>query len=788
MAESMHNRNRGCPPVLGLFQNRIEGDDALLRLAALRFREAGLGAELYADTPGELDRLLSFGPFPGSPTVVHLNRGIDLFQKRDRELVIGFAQQYRGRILGLVIHDQKEIGGHFYDYLKTLRDMEAGLKEIEKSPYLFIEYASGLAPDLYANIFKELRDLQLISSCIDIGHVGLQQAARVYSRSHPGKDIFAVREDVQELRAEVEDMQEALRSGPDAVIHVIREIGGIGKPVHFHLHDAHPLMASGPFGVSDHLSFLDEIPIPFEHTGRKSLRPMFGPEGLSRIVTETLGLLGPERVTFSLEIHPGEGRLPLTNSSYLFSHWTDKTNAERMNFWLSVLQKNRELILKICGVEEAVAGDPKKMIIYNLFPLLAGRITQWESHFAKAADMGFTWVFVNPIQLPGVSGSIYSIKEYFAFNPLLLDPDDGRSPQDRVREMTRTAENLGLKLMIDLVINHCAVDSPLVKLYPRWFLWEASGRVAHPFADEDGKKVVWKDLAKFDHRNTRDKEGLFQYFFHVIEFLIELGFEGFRCDAAYQIPRSLWERLIRETKRKYPGILFFAETLGSPPDLTRKTASGGFDYIFNSSKWWDFNSHWLMEQYDLTRDIAPSISFPESHDTVRLCEELNGNKEGLKQRYLFSALFSAGVMIPMGFESGFRKRLHVVKTRPEDRETTDIDLSSFIREVNALKAAHRIFREDALTRILHHDNPDVLLLWKASTRTQEESLLILNKDISHPHHFYADNIQGFLQAGAPLFDVSPGHRLDYIPAPFSYDLQPGQGIVLITSRDTFPED
>jgi starch synthase (maltosyl-transferring) len=402
--------------------------------------------------------------------------------------------------------------------------------------------------------------------------------------------------------------------------------------------------------------------------------------------------------------------------------------------------------------------------------------------------MGFNWIFINPIQKTGKSGSIYSIADYFSFNPLLVDKRAAKSPEEQAREMIRGARGLGLRVMVDLVINHCSVDAEIIKSHPEWFAWEATGRVVHPFADENGNKVVWKDLAKFDHRNTRDKEGLFQFYLRIVDFLADLGFRGFRCDAAYQVPRSLWERLIRETRKKYPDALFFAETLGCPPDLTRKTAGAGFDYIFNSSKWWDFSSHWLMEQYALTRDIAPSISFPESHDTVRLCEELNGNTEGIKQRYLFSALFSAGVMMPMGFEFGFRRRLHVVKTRPEDWEETGIDLTGFISEVNRIKTGHVIFQEDPPAEILHNNNPNVLLIWKASTHSREECLIILNKDVYHIQHFSTESLQKFLQAGAPLIDISPEGQMGFIPAPFSYDLRPGQGIVLITSRDYPPED
>lgn len=68
--------NREVPePVHALFQRRVEGDDALLELAGLRFAQAGLAAEVYAGTPGELEHVLRFlPPHPYLP-VVHLNRG-----------------------------------------------------------------------------------------------------------------------------------------------------------------------------------------------------------------------------------------------------------------------------------------------------------------------------------------------------------------------------------------------------------------------------------------------------------------------------------------------------------------------------------------------------------------------------------------------------------------------------------------------------------------------------------------------------------------------------------------
>jgi starch synthase (maltosyl-transferring) len=62
-------------------------------------------------------------------------------------------------------------------------------------------------------------------------------------------------------------------------------------------------------------------------------------------------------------------------------------------------------------------------------------------------------------------------------------------------------------------------------------------------------------------------------------------------------------------------------------------------------------------------------------------------------------------------------------------------------------------------------------------------LLILNKDAHNHQEFYTEHFRDYVQAGAPLRDVSPEDRLEYLPEPFRYALRPGQGIVLVTRRD-----
>ena len=422
------------------------------------------------------------------------------------------------------------------------------------------------------------------------------------------------------------------------------------------------------------------------------------------------------------------------------------------------------------------------MKIYNLFPRLAGCFSAWVPHLERAAAMGFDWVFVNPIQKTGRSGSLYSIADYLAVNPDFLDPRSTLAPEAQVRAVVAEAERLGLSLMIDLVINHCAVDSALVKDHPDWFVLDGK-KVANPFCIEaDGTKVVWYDLAQFDHEHSPDAAGLLDYCVALVEHLIELGFRGFRCDAAYQLPNRVWSQLITRIRRTHPEVCFVAETLGCTPQQTRATAGAGFDAIFNSSKWWDFHGDWLLEQYALTREAVPSISFPESHDTERLFSESSGNQHAMRQRYLFAALFASGVMIPIGFEYGFRSRLDVVNTRPEQWEAPNLDLTHFIAQINRIRDDYPVLRcEGPITR-LDAGNSAVLLLHKRDPQGGGEALIALNKDPWSRQRLYVDDLYRHVRTPGPLQDVSPEWPMDFLPTPFEFELAPGMGRILVSAN------
>ena len=333
------------PRLMALFEKRIEGDNALLHLATLRFRDAGMGAELYAQTPAELYDLLRFRPSANTPVLVHLDRRLNLLDKQSCKLIIDFANSFTGQIFGLVIHDQIEIRDCLDDYLTAVRELDSRLGGLPTSPCLFIEYAVGLEPELFITLFKNIENLQHVSACIDVGHIGIRQAKNTYAQNYPNEDLSSITLNDASLPEIIDNVELAVKSALPTVIDIIKELSKLGKHLHFHLHDGHPLLRVGPYSLSDHISFFDKIPIPFKHKGNRFLYTMFGPKGLSAIVTESIRHIDTNLISFTLEIHETDKCLPLANASNLFSHWKDMTNAEKMNNWLSILTSNHQLLL-----------------------------------------------------------------------------------------------------------------------------------------------------------------------------------------------------------------------------------------------------------------------------------------------------------------------------------------------------------------------------------------------------------------------------------------------------------
>lgn len=131
----------------------------------------------------------------------------------------------------------------------------------------------------------------------------------------------------------------------------------------------------------------------------------------------------------------------------------------------------------------------RHLVIYEIYVRNHGpngTFADVEADLPRLKSMGVDVVWFMPIhpigrvQRKGSLGSPYAISDYTQINP------EYGSKADFAR-LVETAHSLGLKVMIDVVYNHTAVDSVLVREHPEWFHQDEQGR---PFTTVPDRKSV----------------------------------------------------------------------------------------------------------------------------------------------------------------------------------------------------------------------------------------------------------------------------------------------------------
>lgn len=242
-----------------------------------------------------------------------------------------FSRRFAGRVAGLVVHDRPTMRDRLDATALALRAIGESSGSTD-APMIFLEFAGGLGPVRFVELATMISEVERASVCVDIGHVGIHRSREEITRTLGADGAPSLWD--PDLAGVIESIGEAVSAALGAVTTMIDSLGTIDKPVHFHLHDGHPLTS----GLADHLSFLSRVPIPFPFRGRYSLPQLYGPSGLATILRHAQRMRA--QPSYTLEIHQVEGRLGLQDARPMFAHWVDLTNAERMNYWLSVLTEN----------------------------------------------------------------------------------------------------------------------------------------------------------------------------------------------------------------------------------------------------------------------------------------------------------------------------------------------------------------------------------------------------------------------------------------------------------------
>jgi len=194
----------------------------------------------------------------------------------------------------------------------------------------------------------------------------------------------------------------------------------------------------------------------------------------------------------------------------------------------------------------------RNLVLYQVYVRnhsAAGNFAAVEADLERIAALGVDVLYLMPIHpigkvnRKGSLGSPYAISDYRAVNPEYGTKED-------FARLIQKAHRLGLKVMIDVVYNHTAPDSNLVREHPNWYHTNAQGQPVTTVPE-------WSDVIDLRYPNPE----LEDYLIETLAGWVEFGVDGFRCDVASLVPLDFWRRARARCAQVNPNVIWLAESV-----------------------------------------------------------------------------------------------------------------------------------------------------------------------------------------------------------------------------------
>ena len=168
----------------------------------------------------------------------------------------------------------------------------------------------------------------------------------------------------------------------------------------------------------------------------------------------------------------------------------------------------------------------------------------------------------------GTLGSYYAISDYKKVNPEFGTMED-------FEHLLAAAHKLGFKVILDWVANQTAPDN----------VWMTEKPAEFYERDADGN-AIWE----YDWTDTRslnyDNEDVWWAQDDAMRFWLEKGVDGFRCDAAGEVPAAFWKGILPKMNKDYPDIYLLAEAerdnLADPAETFDANYAWELHHLLNS--------------------------------------------------------------------------------------------------------------------------------------------------------------------------------------------------------------
>ena len=412
-------------------------------------------------------------------------------------------------------------------------------------------------------------------------------------------------------------------------------------------------------------------------------------------------------------------------------------------------------------------------VVYCIYPEIFshGGFNGITAQLPRLKGLGVNVIWLMPVTPVGqpykghpAIDSPYAVHDYYAVNPSYGSSAD-------LVDLVRSAHRLGIKIILDEVLNHTSWDNQLTIQHPEYYL-HSDVNLRNP--NSEVQAFNFSDVAQLDF--SRPQSGLWTYMDAMLNhWVTTYDLDGFRFDTAddpfgpnRKIPKAFWQQLRASLEAKKPNILMLGEE--EDPDLA--LAPFELDYGWKLQK--------ILTKVSASGRDVPSLqtgwnlrasTFPTGMLHMSLLQDWDLGEDlqvyGGASNTLDAALFNFTINgVPLlfnGEEAGNASSANNTHTPIHWNGPNAPQFTAFYAQLIALRSANPALQQGQLTWVSNSAPSQVATYLRTSGATQ--FFIEIN--------FSGSSVRGTVKApsGAKWTDVtpagSPGKQAHSAPGAFS---------------------
>ncbi len=170
-----------------------------------------------------------------------------------------------------------------------------------------------------------------------------------------------------------------------------------------------------------------------------------------------------------------------------------------------------------------------------------------EAQLPRLKDLGVDILWLMPVNKIGVEGRKGTLGSYYAISDYKDVNEEFGTMQD-FEDLIAAAHEQGFRIVMDWVANQTSPDNVWMTTKPADFYERDS--LGNAIWEYD-----WTDTRSLNYENRE----VWYAQEEAMRFWLDKGVDGFRCDAAGEMPSETWQYLVPALRRAYPEIYLLAE-------------------------------------------------------------------------------------------------------------------------------------------------------------------------------------------------------------------------------------